>query len=88
MPPAPLNPEQQAALEQFETDAQKAESAHTAKVEADSAVLVANAAQQQTTSADLSAHQTALESAKVFVDLMVPPGAPPPPVVSSQRKPS
>lgn len=88
MPPSPLTPEQQAALDLFETDAQNAESAHNAKIGADREVLVANANQQQTTAADLSAHQAALESAKAFFDLMVPPTPPPPPVVSSQRKPS
>jgi hypothetical protein len=83
----PLTPDQQAALERFEADAQAAESAHESKTEADDALLVAKGTAERATETDLADHQKALESAKAFVDLMIPPPTPPTPVVSSRPKP-
>jgi hypothetical protein len=74
-----LNPQQQAALDLFEQDAEEADTAHQASASAIAAAFEADRLKASTAVTDLDAHAKALESARQFVDLMVPPTPTPTP---------
>lgn len=81
-----LTPEQQAAFDQFVSDAQEAQQAHKDKQAADTELTSAQLAQQSTTAMDIADHQKALTSAQAFIDLMVPPNPSPPAGATSAGK--
>jgi len=67
-----LTPEQQAALDQFEADAQEAQDTARADTAAQSAFQLAQLEAEHARQASLNAHVAALASAQAFVALMVP----------------
>jgi hypothetical protein len=83
-----LTPEQQAALEDFETKAQVARDAAQAHENADEALVEAEAAAEVDAALDLEAHQTALEAAQKFINLMLDVPTPTPPAGANPPKPA
>jgi len=70
--PSPLTPEQQAALDQFETDAQAAQQSAVLDVVAQADLQTAELNAEHSRQTALDAHIAALASAQAFIDLMVP----------------
>lgn len=71
--PNPLSPEQQAALDKFEEDAQAAGQAGVDNANAQIALMQATQTAATDAQAAIDTHTKALQSAQAFIDLMVPP---------------